>query len=77
MSRSTWQSVLERFVESGREVLEAWPMDPEGNAEAAKGYPPKIPSFDEFVNDLGIWLEAQSPRRPKAPVGADRGSVLR
>jgi hypothetical protein len=50
---------LKAFVNAGHHLSRVWEkIDRTQDKIAEKGYPRRLPSFDEFVGELQDWFEA-------------------
>lgn len=50
--RKEWQAALKAYCDAAQRVSELWP------GGVVNNYPSYLPSFDEHVNDLYEFLEA-------------------
>ena len=52
----TFEEAYRDFMKAGAELLEQWEDCNQDNDSKIKNYPKYLPSFDEFLSDMGELL---------------------
>lgn len=65
-SKDEFIEALEKLVNATQDLASAWrntPLDPNPFTSLATGYPPYLPSYDQFTMDIYRWSVVQHDLR--------------